>query len=153
MLRFEYDYGTVIKFYDWAENLSDDLDFVDYWYNLFLSQTKEKIESGISRNINAFHWTRWKNDFEIYVDKYAPQKGDGFFPDLRNWYAHYMQCLVYALQIPSREIAEFYGKSVFDYATKMFYKYHCYGIDYFIRSFTEKYGLPAGTAEILKIGM
>jgi len=150
-LKFEYDYGTVIKFYNWAESLSDDTDFVDYWYNLFLSETKRKIESGISCNINAFHWRRWKNDFEIYVDKYAPKKGDSYFPELRSWYAHYMQCLLYTLQISSKEIADFYGEQIFDDVTKMFYKYHCYGIDYFVGSFIEKYGSPVKIIE--KVGM
>ena len=72
---------------------------------------------------------------------------------MRNWYAHYMQCLVYALQMPSKEIAEFYGKDIFAEATKMFYKYHCYGIDYFIRSFVEKYGSSVGVGETIRIGM
>ena len=152
-MKYEYDYSTVMKFYGWAECLPDDVDFVDYWYNLFLSQTKEKIESSIFRNINAFHWTRWKNDFERYVDGYVRKEGEGFYPELRNWYAHYMQCLVYAYQISSKSIAEHYGRDIFVSTTQMFYKYHCYGIDYFIRSFADKNGLPADATDIVKLGM
>jgi len=59
----------------------------------------------------------------------------------------------YAYQISSKAIAEHYGRDIFVSATQMFYKYHCYGIDYFIRSFADKNGLPADVSDIVKLGM
>ena len=152
-MKFEYNLGTVLKFQDWAENLPDDVDFIDYWYNIFLSKTKEGIEESMLNNINAFWWNRWRNDFEKYVDGYVPVTGDGINPDIRNWVAQYMQYLVYALQVPSKRIAEFYGKKVFDAVAKMYSKYHCYGVDYFVNSFVSEFGLPPEVTEITSVGM
>jgi len=152
-MKFEYSLGTMIKFQDWAENLPDDIDFADYWYNLFLSKTKEKIEESPLNNINAFWWNRWKNDFEIYVDGYTPVPGDGANPHVRNWAAQYMQYLVYALQVPSKTIAKFYGKRTFEAILGMYPKYHCYGADYFVNSFADEFGLPPEVENINSIGM
>ncbi|MCL2158995.1 MAG: hypothetical protein FWH48_06285 [Oscillospiraceae bacterium] len=152
-MKFEYNLGTVLKFQDWAENLPDDADFVDYWYNLFLSQTKEKIEESMLNNINAFWWNRWRNDFETYVDAYVPISGNGQTPDIRNWFAQYMQYLVYALQLPSKKIAEFYGKGAFEAVAKMYPKHHCYGADYFVNSFIGEFGLPPEVASVTPVGL
>ena len=110
---FNYEFTTVWKLGNWAEALSDDTDFLDYWYNLFLSETKYKIEKNIVNKINAFHWTRWQEDFEEFVDGYIPQNGTGFASDVRGWFAKYMQYLVFAFQIPGKEIASFYSKDIF----------------------------------------
>jgi len=153
MFNLTFDYNTVWKFADWAENLPETVDFVDYWYNLFLSKTKATIESSPANKINAFFWNRWKNDFEIYVDKYAPITGKSFYPDERNWFAMYMQELVCALQVPSRTIAESYGKECFSSIMAMFPKYHCYGIDYFVGSFVERNGLPQNVEEVIRVNL
>lgn len=143
MSRFEYDFITVLKFYTWAERLPDEIDFVDYWYNLFLSETKARIESSIADNINAFHWTRWREDFEIYVDGYKPLDGVGYTPAIRQWFAQYMQFLVYALDAPSKQIAEHYGKSVFQDTVGDWFQYHTFGTNKFVQDFTEKHGMPS----------
>jgi hypothetical protein len=152
-MKFEYNWATVYKFQDWAQKLPDDVDFTDYWYNLFLSETKEKIEESMLNNINAFWWNRWKNDFEIYVDGYMPKPGDSINPDVRNWAAQYLQYLLYALQVPSKRIAEFYGKKTFGAIAKMYPKYHCYGADYFVNSFAGEFGLPPEVTDIKSVGL
>ena len=135
----------------WAEHLSADIDFIDYWYNLFLSETKAKIESHPMNNINAFYWNRWKNDFEIYVDKYAPVPGIGYNGEVRFFLGWYMQYVVYALQIPSRQIAEHYGKEVFQQVLDGWFKYHTFGSNLFMEHFADKFGLPDGVTEVIRL--
>jgi len=91
--RFEYDIYIVRKLAAWAEyRLSDDIDFIDYWYSLFLSETKIEIDEPELGNRASFGVFRWKNDFEIYYDKYKPKAGEGFYGEERCYFATYMQC-------------------------------------------------------------
>ena len=143
-LRFEYNLTTVRKLAQWATALPDNIDFLDYWYNLSLSETKYKIESSIANKINAFHWTRWKEDFEEFVDGYEPKAGDSFNEEEREWFAMYSQYLVYELQMPSREIALYYGKDMYAKLMQCWFKYHTFGTNLFMDHFLEKFGLPKG---------
>ena len=152
-LRFEYDLIITLKLGQWAEELPDNIDFTDYWFNLFLSETKIYLDEPDTGTLASFWINRWKNDFEKYVDGYVPIPGDGINPDIRNWVAQYMQYLVYSLQIPSKRIAEFYGKKIFDAVAKMYPKYHCYGVDYFVNSFASEFGLPPEVTSITSVGM
>jgi hypothetical protein len=100
-LRFECDPIIVLKLGDWAEELPNDIDFLDYWFNLFLSETKTYLDEPDKGNLASFWVNRWKNDFETYVDKYTRIPGEGFGAEMQQWFARYMQYLVYALQTPS----------------------------------------------------
>ena len=150
-MKFEYSDATVFKMSSWAEHLPNDIDFIDYWYNLFLSETKAKIESHPMNNINAFYWNRWRNDFEIYVDEYSPIPGDGFQAEERFFLGWYMQYVVYAMQIPSRQIAEHYGKDVFQKVLNGWFKYHTFGSNLFMVHFVDNFGLPPGVTEIVQL--
>jgi hypothetical protein len=152
-MKFNFEFVTVIKLGDWAANLDDDIDFIDYWFHLSLSQTKYKIESDIMNNINAFHWNRWKEDFEIFVDGYAIVKGEGYSAPEREWFAMYVQYLVYAFQVSSRFLAEYYGKPVFRDIMKDWFKYHTFGVDQFVERIIIKHGLPAGVSSVEKLCM
>lgn len=144
-MGLEFNFGIVLKLGDWASNLPEDIDFIDYWYNLSLSKTKAQIESDPTHKINAFHWTRWKEDFEEFVDKYEIKPGEAYEPDEREWFALYMQYLVYGLQMSGKQIAEHYGKNVFVAMMNGWYRYHTFGVDLFIETFAEKFGLPENT--------
>ena len=151
-LNLEYDFTTVRKLGAWAKSLSDEVDFIDYWYNLFLSETKYKIEESIMNNINSFHWTRWQEDFEEFVDKYKPITGtENFYANEREWFAVYMQYLIYAFQIPGKNIALFYGKDVFKDIISDWHKYHTFGADQFVENITEKYGLSPEVTSVKPI--
>jgi len=141
-LSLEFDFGIVIKFGGWASNLPENTDFIDYWYNLCLSKTKAQIESDPTHKINAFHWTRWKEDFEEFVDKYEVKSGESYTPEEREWFAHYMQYLVYGLQLPGKQIAEHYGKNVFTAIINGWSKYHTFGVDLFIETIADRFGVP-----------
>ena len=148
-LSFEYDFTLVRKFCAWARELPDNMDFVDYWFRLSLSQTKFKIEEHPANRINAFHWTRWKEDFEHFVDCYQPVASDEpFYAQEREWFAMYSQYLVYAFQVSSRAIAEFYGKGVFRDILLNWHKYHTFGADQFVGNVVAKYGLPLEVADV-----
>ena len=103
--------------------------------------------------INAFSWTIWKENFEEYVDGYVPVEGNGYDLDSRSFFARYMQYLVYAFQLPSKDIAEFYGKE--NYYNIMFgmQKYHTMGSDSFIENIVQKYGKPMGVAQVKTVGV
>ncbi|MCL1883465.1 MAG: hypothetical protein FWF81_06925 [Defluviitaleaceae bacterium] len=138
-MKYEYEYITVSKLSEWAENLPNDIDFLDYWFNLSLSNVKFLIESDIVNKINAFEWTRWQNDFER---EYQPQPGEGYDRELRFWFADFSQMLVYSLQISSKEIARYYGKDKFAMLAEKWYQYHIFGTDHAINRFAETFGLP-----------
>lgn len=157
-MSLEFDFGAVLKFGSWAGSLPETIDFTDYWYNLFLSETKAMIESSPMNKINAFHWTRWQEDFER---EYIPVAGDSdtsatedyeVISRSREWFACYMQYLVYALQMPSKVIARFYGKEVFISVMSGWRRYHTFGVDHFVAVFADKYGLPAG-CHIMELNM
>ncbi|MCL2124384.1 MAG: hypothetical protein FWH33_00155 [Oscillospiraceae bacterium] len=150
-MKFEYSDITVSKMGAWAESLADDIDFIDYWFNLFMSKTKARIESDPMDNINAFYWNRWKNDFEIYVDKYTPIPGNGYHVEERFFLGWYMQYVVYALRVPSKLIAEFYGKEVFRQVLDGWFKYHTFGSNLFMVHFVDKFGLPPDVVEVHKL--
>jgi len=57
-MRYRCIYQTVEKLGLWAEELEDDIDFVDYWHNLMLSKTKSRIDNFDDR-INAFWISRF----------------------------------------------------------------------------------------------
>ena len=135
---------AVLKFSAWAEGLPDDVDFIDYWYSLFLSTTKEQIESDPTSNVNAFYWPFWRNNFERHVDSYHPLAGEGFYAVERAWFARFMQHLVYCMQLSSREIANYYGKKVFRDLMLSWFSYHTLGVDQSIKTFVERFGSPSG---------
>ena len=143
-LRFEYDIIIVMKLQQWAERLSDDIDFIDYWYNFFLSQTKAKLDEPYKSNLASFWINRWQEDFETYVDKYTPIPGNGFYNEERAWFAQYSQYLVYELQTPSRDIALLYDKPMFEWMMANYHKFHCFGTNLFMEYFVEQWGLPPG---------
>ena len=142
MLKFELDFGTVLKLGSWAGSFQENVDFLDYLHNLSLSKTKTKIESCVRNNINAFHWTRWQEDFEEVVDGYAVRDSDTFTPEQREWFACYTQYLVYALQTSSKEIFQYYDKDVFLEIMNGWARYHTFGVDLFVETVITKYGKP-----------
>ena len=152
-MKYEYSYTIVSKLSSWAESLSDNTDFIDYWYNLALSKTKADSDSDIMHRINAFSWTIWQENFETYVDGYVPLEGEGFDPDNRSFFGRYMQYLVYAFQLPSRAIAEFYGKDVYRKIMLGMPKYHTMGADSFVENIIAKYSAPPEAARIEVIGV
>jgi len=149
--RFEYDIWIVRKLAAWAEaKLTDDVDFIDYWYNLFLSQTKTFIDEPDIGNLSSFGIVRWKNDFEVYIDGYSPKKGVGFCGEERCYFATYSQYLVYELQTPSKVIAEYFGKDMFHWLMKN-YRFHTIGTNLFMQYFVEKWGLPPGISNPYRV--
>ena len=150
--KYEYSFTIVSKLSSWAESLPDDIDFIDYWHTLALSKTKADSDSDIMHRINAFYWTIWQENFEEYVDGYTAIPGEGYDADNRSFFGRYMQYLVYAFQLPSRAIAEFYGKDVYRKIMLGMPRYHTMGADAFVENIVEKYGVPPGVANIEQIG-
>jgi hypothetical protein len=138
----KFNFGAVLKLGDWAASLSENIDFIDYWYNFALSKTKAQIESDSTHKISTFHWTRWQEDFEKFADKYEVKPGESYALDEREWFAHYMQYLVYGLRLPSKQIAEHYGKDAFIKVMNGWFRYHTFGVDLFIETFAGKFGTP-----------
>lgn len=151
--KLNFEFGTVLKLGDWAANLSENIDFIDYWYNLSLSRTKHEIESDILNKINAFHWTRWKEDFEEYTDGYHTVLGEGYSAPQREWFAMYSQYLVYAFQVPSRLLAEHYGMDTFREIMGNWFKYHTFGVDQFVENIVMEHGLPPGVTSVQRLEM
>ena len=149
-MRFEYELVIILKMMDWAGCLSDDIDFIDYWYHLCLTSMKLEIEQRFVNRINAFYWRRWKTDFE---QSYVPKNGKCYSEEMRRWYAFFLQNLVYALQVSSGDIVCFYGKDVFTSLMDMWFKYHTFGEDKAISAFAEKFGLPPEVNVVYKISI
>ena len=152
-MKYEYSFTIVSKLSSWAESLLDDIDFIDYWYNLALSKTKADSDSDIMHKINSFSWTIWQENFETYVDGYIPMPGEGYDADSRSFFGRYMQYLVYAFQLPSKVIAEFYGKDVYRAIMLCMPKYHTMGSDSFVENIIEKYGAPPEVVQIVSVGV
>ena len=152
-MKFDFEFITVIKLGDWAIELPDDIDFIDYWYNLALSKTKWEIESNFMNSINAFHWTLWQDRFEELTDGYNRKSGEGFCCSEREWFAHYTQYLVYAFQMSSKELAEYYGLQFYVDLMRGWGKYHILGVDQFVHVVGEDYGLPTRVEEIVLLDM
>jgi hypothetical protein len=152
-MKNEYCFTIVSKLSSWAENLPDDIDFIDYWYNLSLSSTKADIDSDMMNKINAFSWTIWQENFEEYVDRYIPIKGEGFDIDNRSFFGRYMQYLVYAFGLPSKTIAEHFGVEGYRNIMLEMPKYHTMGSDSFVECIIDKYGLPPNVSEVRTIGV
>ena len=150
-LRFNYDYIIVSKLGQWAEELPDTIDFLDYWYNLFLSETKIYIDEPDSGTLASFWINRWKRDFEEYTDKYTPKQGEGFSGEERSWFAQYAQYLVYELQTPSKDICSLYGKAMFEWLMKHYNKFHCFGTNLFMDYFIDEWGLPPGVTKPYRV--
>lgn len=146
-MKYERESVAVRKLSRWAESLPDNVDFVDYWYNLFLSETLFQITAHPMNSINAFGETRWQEDFETFVDKYTPKQGEGYDGEIRYWYAWYLIQLVYAFQLSPKEIANHYGRSMFEDFHNNWYQYHTFGCKLYLEKFVEKYGWPGGVAE------
>ena len=89
----------------------------------------------------------------MYVDGYVPLEGEGYDPDSRSFFGRYMQYLVYAFQLPSRAIAEFYGKGIYRKIMLGMPKFHTMGSDSFVENIVEKYGSPPGVARIEAISV
>ena len=152
-MKYEFEFSTVLKLGDWAASLADDIDFLDYWFSLSLSSTKRDIESDFMNKINAFHWTRWKEDFEEFNDGYSMIAGEGFSSTEREWFAMYTQYLVYAFQSSSSCLAKHYGIETYRDIMANWFKYHTFGVDQFAENIATKHGLPLGVATVHKIGM
>lgn len=148
-MKYERESITVRKLSRWAESLPNDIDFIDYWYSLFKSETLFKITDNQMNNINAFGETRWQEDFETFVDKYSPKPGNGYDSELRYWYAWYMIQLMYAFQISPAEIADNYGRGMFDDFPNRWYQYHTFGCKLFLEKFVEHYGWPKGITKFV----
>ena len=153
IMRFEFEFTTVLKLGDWAGNLADDTDFIDYWYNLSLSKTKFEIETDFMNRINAFHWSRWKEDFEEFTDGYQVVCGEGYSASMREWFAMYTQYLVYAFQVSSRDLARHYDKAIYRDIMYDWFKYHTFGVDQFVENIVMKYGLPSGVITVSRVGV
>ena len=152
-MKFDFEFVTVLKLGDWAANLDDNIDFIDYWFHLSLSRTKYKIESDIMNNINAFHWTRWKEDFEVFTDGYRIIVGEGYSSSQREWFAMYTQYLVYAFQVSSSFLAEHYGEDIYRDIMEDWFKYHTFGVDQFVENIVMRHGLPSGVSSVQRLGM
>ena len=152
-MKFEYCFTIVSKLSGWAENLPDDIDFIDYWYNVSLSKTKAYIDSDIMHRMNAFSFTIWQENFEVFIDGYVPVTGEGYDIDSRSFFARYIQYLVYAFQMPSKTIAEFYGKEIYKNIVLGMPKYHTMGSDSFVENIVAKYGIPPGVSTVRTIGV
>lgn len=147
-LYFEYDFIVVSKLACWASRLPDNYDFLDYWYNLFLSPIKYGIDDEDYDNTTSFWLTRWRIDFE---KTYTPITGESFCEEEREWFAMYSQYLVYELQTPSRVIAEYYGKDMFAWLMDRYPKYHCIGTNLYMQYFVEEWGCPPGVEKPFRV--
>ena len=152
-MKYEYELATVLKLGDWAANLPDDIDFIDYWYNLAMSGTKAEIESDFMNSINAFHWTVWQDRFEELTDSYRKVNGEGFAASEREWFANYTQYLVYAFQVPSSYIAKHYGRQFYIDIMNGWTKYHTLGVDQFVDNIVAKYGMLPNVTEVVPLHM
>ena len=152
-MKYEYCFSIVSKLNRWAGSLSSNIDFIDYWYNLALSKTKACIDSDVMHRINAFDCTIWQENFEEFVDRYAPHEGEGYDTDTRSFFARYMQYLIYAFQIPSRPIAEFYGISGYQRILLGMPRYHCFSSDAFVQEVVDRYGIPPGVTQVEIVGV
>ena len=150
---FDCEFTTIIKLGDWAASLSDSVDFIDYWYNLAQSKVKWEIESYFMNTINAFHWGVWQDRFEGLVDCYVPKSGEGFSSFEREWFAHYTQYLVCALQLSSNDIAKYYGRQFYSDLMHGWSRYHTLGVDQFVHVIASQYGLPTGVVELVSLNM
>ena len=141
MFNYKSNQTLLIKYSMWLNGLPKNTDILDYWYNLFLSETKACIDEDID-NMQAFWYNRWIEDFLEYRDSYKPivteepNKVDG------TYLAYYTDYLVSALNIPSREIVSHYGKESFQWIADEYYKLHTFGENLFIELFIEEFGLP-----------
>ena len=142
-MRYKCIYQTVEKLGLWAEELEDDIDFADYWHNLMLSKTKSKIDN-FDDQINAFWVSRWKEDFEEFEDKYTPKEGEGYLDYEKEMVAIATQYLVYAYQISSRELAEFYGINLVTHIIENTGRYEFYEAEDVVRDIVKNLGVPHG---------
>ena len=126
-----------------AEKLDSSLDFVDYWYSFMKSKTKERIDDW-DDNINSFWINRWKANFEKYEDKYIPKEGNGHEDWEREAVASVTQNMVYAFQITSKEIIDFYGKGLIICIIKNADRFDHYGPRGVLRDVVTELGLPQG---------
>ena len=147
-MRFEYDYMITAKLAEWARRIPDDCDFLDYWFNLFLSDVKCGIDDKEVDNSASFWLTRWREDFE---ENYTPIIGEGFFDYERAWFAMYIQYLVYELQTPSKALAEHYGFGAFKWLMERYDQFHTIGTNLFVEYFVEEWGLPPGVITPVQI--
>ena len=149
-MKYEFDIIVHGKIANYAENLSNEDDFIDYWYNFMKSPVLREIESNMFARINAFHWTRWKEDFER---TYTPVKGNGYSGKEKWWYSAFLHYFQYAIQSSSACIAGFYGKGVLQSLMDEWYQYHTFGVDCAIEKFIEKYNKPGWVENIIKLQM
>ena len=149
-MKYEFDIIVHNKLAHYAESLSEEIDFIDYWINFCKSSVFREIESNWFARINAFHWTRWREDFELI---YEPIKGNGYSEKERWWYASFMHYLQYAMQSPSASIVDYYGKEVLFSLMDEWYQYHTFGVDCAIEKFIEKHNKPIWVKNILRLQM
>ncbi|MDR2569093.1 MAG: hypothetical protein LBD23_02185 [Oscillospiraceae bacterium] len=152
-MKFEYNFTIVSKLSRWAENLPDNIDFIDYWYNLALSKTKADSDSNVMHKINSFNYTIWQENYEEFIDGYTPIIGEGYDLDSRAFFGRYIQYLMYAFQLSGKEIAEYYGKEIYRKIMLGMPKYHTMGSDAFVEDIVKKYGIPPGVTKIETIGV
>jgi len=147
-MRFEYDYIITAKLAEWARRLPDDCHFVDYWYNLFLSDVKRGIDDKEVDNSASFWLTRWREDFEL---EYSPRRGQTTYDYQRAWFAMYTQYLVYELQTPSRVLATHYGVACFAWLMERYDTFHTIGTNLFTEYFVEEWGWPPGITQAARV--
>ena len=131
-----------------TETLGENFDFIDYWYNFFLSDLKDEIDRHIMRGINALWCNIWQEDFEA---GYAVKAGDPLTAARRYWFASYMEGLVFAFRCSPNIIARFYGLDVFAEIAKGYPMYHCMGYDAFVQEIAELYGKPASVNAVERL--
>ena len=138
----------------WAENLPADIDYVDYLYNLFLSQTKENIDNNYDCKL-SFGWNVWEEDFEGFVDDYKHVSGNTPI-GIRRYLVYYTDYIFRGSHLSSREIAEHYGKEVFQWIADNYDLFHTVGGNEFLEHLVYEFGFPPNVKEfdnVHKTGM
>ena len=134
---------TVDKMGQMAEELADihgdNFDFVDYWYNWFLSPIKDEIDKDLMLGINALWISTWRKRFER---TYTVIIGDALHAEERYWFGSYMEGLVFAFRCSPKVIGEYYGISTFRELAFGYPMYHCMGYDAFVKRVVKYYGKP-----------
>ena len=147
------DISVIKKYICWVEELADNIDFIDYWYNFYLSDTKRKLDEGKNEdNILSFWCNRWREDFEEYVDQYSPIEGEGYSAG-RMFFVYYTDYLITGLHTTSKQIAEHYGKEAFQWIMENEPVLHTIGSNLFLEYFVEQFGLPPNATTVHPISI
>ena len=140
---YKWQDTTVHKMGQMAENLSvsvgGNFDFVDYWFNFFLSNVKDEIDKHFLLGINALWYSIWQEKFE---ECYFIKDGDPLTGPERYWFASYMEGLVFSFRCSPKIIAQYYGLDGFRRIAEGYQMFHCMGYDAFVQEIITEYGKP-----------